>query len=139
MRDEPIWVDKPEVLVAHAMQLAQHGGSDGVRDETLLDSALAKPRNVFAYAEGVTLPRLAASYAFGIARNYAFIDGNKRTALVVCEGFLRLNGLTLTSSAEEIYLTFLRLAAGELSEEELTAWLQASMSPYARPPSEVRQ
>jgi death-on-curing protein len=121
--DEPIWIDKPEVLVAHSRQLAEHGGSDGIRDETLLDSALAKPRNVFAYADLPTLPMLAASYAFGIARNHAFVDGNKRTALVICEGFLRLNGLRLVAPPEEKYLTFLALAEGSLTEEDLTVWL----------------
>jgi len=121
--DEPIWIDKPEVLVAHSRQLIEHGGSDGIRDETLLDSALAKPRNVFAYVDSPTLPMLAASYAFGIARNHAFVDGNKRTAFVVCEGFLRLNGLRVVAPPEEKYLTFLSLAEGTLSEEELTAWL----------------
>jgi death-on-curing protein len=119
---EPIWIDKPEVLIAHSMQLAEHGGSDGIRDETLLDSALAKPRNVFAYAGSVSLPRLAASYAFGIARNHAFVDGNKRTALVVSEGFLRVNGLKVVSPPEEKYFTFLHLADGSLTEDELTAW-----------------
>jgi death on curing protein len=120
--DEPIWIDKPEVLVAHSRQLAEHGGSDGLRDETLLDSTLSKPRNVFAYGSSVTLPRLAASYAFGLARNHVFIDGYKRTALVVSEGFLRLNGLKIVSGPEEKYFTFLHLADGSLSEDELTTW-----------------
>jgi death-on-curing protein len=120
--DEPIWVDKPETLVAHSRQLAEHGGSDGIRDQTLLESALAKPRNVFAYDPSATLPRLAASYAYGIAKNHPFIDGNKRTALVISEGFLRFNGLKIVASPEEKYLTFLHLADGSLSEEELTAW-----------------
>jgi death on curing protein len=119
---EPVWIDKPEVLIAHSMLLAEHGGSDGIRDETLLDSALAKPRNVFAYSDSADLPRLAASYAFGIARNHAFIDGNKRTALVVSEGFLRINGMKVVSTPEEKYFTFLHLADGSLSEDELTAW-----------------
>jgi death-on-curing protein len=104
------------------MQLAEHGGSSGVRDERLLDSALAKPQNVFAYRESVSLPRLAASYAFEIARNHAFVDGNKRTALVVSEGFLRVNGLRVISPPEEKYFTFLHLADGSLTEDELTAW-----------------
>lgn len=129
--DEPIWLDKPEVLVAHSRQLAEHGGSDGIRDETLLDSALAKPRNVFAYEQGATPHRLAASYAFGIARNHAFVDGNKRTALVVSEGFLRLNGLKIVAPAEEKYLTFLHLADGSLSEEELTAWFTRHAVPLS--------
>jgi death-on-curing protein len=120
--NEPIWLDKPEVLIAHSRQLAEHGGSDGIRDEGLLDSALAKPRNVFAYEDHVTLPRLAASYAFGIARNHAFVDGNKRTALVISLGFLRINGIALVASPEDLYLTFLHLAEGSLSEQELTAW-----------------
>ena len=119
---EPIWIDKPEVLIVHSMQLAEHGGSDGIRDETLLDSALAKPRNVLAYADSPNLPRRAASYAFGLARNHAFIDGNKRTALVVSEGFLRVNGFKIVSTPEEKYFTFLHLADGSLSEDELAAW-----------------
>ena len=123
--DEPIWVDKPEVLVAHSRQLAEHGGSDSIRDETLLESALAKPRNVFAYTDAPNLPMLAASYAFGIAKNHPFVDGNKRTALVVSEGFLRFNGLKIVAPPEEKYLTFLHLAAGSLSEEDLAAWLTA--------------
>jgi death on curing protein len=120
---EPIWVERPEVLIAHSAQLAQHGGSAGIRDITLLDSALAKPRNVYAYEDQVTLPRLAASYAFGIARNHPFVDGNKRTALVVCEGFLRLNGLTIVAPSEEKYLIYLHLASGKVSEQELMDWL----------------
>jgi death-on-curing protein len=119
---EPIWIDKPEALIAHSMQLAEHGGSSGLRDETLLDSALAKPRNVFASADSVSLPRLAASYAFGLARNQAFVDGNKRTALVVSEGFLRVNGLKVISPPEEKYFTFLHLADGSLSKDDLTDW-----------------
>jgi death on curing protein len=119
---EPIWIDKPEVLIVHSMQLAEHGGSDGIRDETLLDSALAKPRNVLAYADSPNLARRAASYAFGLARNHAFIDGNKRTALVVSEGFLRVNGFKIVSTPEEKYFTFLHLADGSLSEDELAAW-----------------
>ncbi len=131
--NEPIWIDKPEVLIAHSMQLSEHGGSDGIRDESLLDSALSKPRNVFAYAESVSLPRLAASYAFGIARNHAFINGNKRTALVVSEGFLLLNGLKVISSPEEKYLTFFHLAEGTLSEESLAAWFEDHAVPFEIP------
>ncbi len=127
--DEPIWVDKLETLVAHSRQLAEHGGSDGIRDETLLDSALAKPRNVFAYEESVGLPRLAASYAFGIAKNHPFVDGNKRTALVVAEGFLRFNGLKVVAPPEEKYLTFLGLAEGSVSEADLAVWFAAHAVP----------
>ena len=121
--DEPRWVSKQAVLALHDEQLAEHGGSAGIRDESLLDSALAKPRNVFAYADEADLFRLAASYAFGIARNHAFVDGNKRTALVVCILFLNRNGWDITSSKPDLYETFLHLAEGTLSEEDLTAWL----------------
>ena len=123
--DEPIWVEMPEVLVAHSRQLAEHGGSDGIRDATLLESALGKPRNVYAYADSPSLPMLAASYAYGIAKNHPFVDGNKRTALVIAEGFLGFNGLKIVAPPEEKYLTYLHLADGSLSEEELAAWFTA--------------
>lgn len=119
---EPRWMSKPAVLAMHQEQLAEHRGSNGIRDESLLDSALAKPKNVFAYSDSPDLFRLAASYAFGIARNYAFIDGNKRTALVVSHTFLWLNGWEIEATREETYLTFLHLAEGSLSEDELAAW-----------------
>src|SRR5260370_19404811 len=117
---EPLWVSKKAVLAMHSAQLAEHGGSDGIRDETLLDSALAKPLNVFAYADQPDIFRLAASYAFGIARNHAFVDGNKRTALVLSLTFLDRNGWDIVASKENIYFTFLNLADGSLTEEELT-------------------
>lgn len=120
--DEPRWISRRAVLAIHREQLAEHGGSDGIRDETLLDSALAKPLNVFNYADDPDIFRLAASYAFGIARNHAFIDGNKRTALVVSITFLDRNGWDIAASKEETYFTFLNLAEGSLSEEELTGW-----------------
>jgi death-on-curing protein len=120
--NEPLWVSKKAVLAMHTAQLAEHGGSEGIRDETLLDSALAKPRNVFAYADRPDIFRLAASYAFGIARNHAFVDGNKRTALVVSLTFLDRNGWDIVASKEDLYFTFLHLADGSLTEDELTAW-----------------
>jgi len=120
--DTPRWISKRAVLSTHSEQLAEHGGSDGIRDETLLDSALAKPLNVYAYADRPDIFRLAASYAFGIARNHAFIDGNKRTALVVSLTFLSLGGWEISASKEDLYFTFLHLADGSLSEDELTIW-----------------
>jgi death-on-curing protein len=120
--DEPVWVSKRAVLAMHSEQLAEHGGSDGIRDETLLDSALAKPHNIFAYADEPDIFRLAASYAFGIARNHAFIDGNKRTALVVSITFFDRNGWDIVASKEDTYFTFLHLAEGSLSEADLSAW-----------------
>ena len=123
--DQPRWISKKAVLAMHSQQLAEHGGSDGIRDETLLDSALAKPLNVFAYVDDADIFRLAASYAFGIARNHAFVDGNKRTALVVSMTLLDLNGWDIVALKEEVYATFLHLAEGSLSEEELSAWFTA--------------
>jgi len=120
--DQPLWISNKAVLAMHSAQLAEHGGSNGIRDEMLLDSALAKPLNVFAYADQPDIFRLAASYAFGIAQNPAFVDGNKRTALVVSLTFLDRNGWDIVAPKEDIYFTFLHLADGSLSEDELTAW-----------------
>jgi death-on-curing protein len=126
---EPRWISKNGVLAMHNEQLAEHGGASGIRDESLLDSALAKPRNVFAYSENSDIFRLAASYAFGIARNHAFLDGNKRTALVVSITFLFMNGWEVEASREETYFTFLHLAEGTISEDQLAAWFRSHTEP----------
>lgn len=121
---EPVWIKDDVVLAIHRRQLAEHGGGEGVRDSGLLDSALNKPKNLYHYNNPEPgLAALAASYAYGIARNHPFIDGNKRTAFVVCRLFLKLNGANLTASQEEKYNTFLKLAAGDLSEQELASWI----------------
>jgi len=125
---QPIWMEKREVLAAHSEQLAAYGGSDGIRDETLLDSALAKPLNVFAYSDPDIFD-LAASYAFGIARNHAFIDGNKRTAASISMGFLHFNGWEIESDKEDEYTTFLKLAEGLIPEAEMAAWFRAHAVP----------
>lgn len=122
---EPVWVDLAVVLAIHDEQLAEHGGQSGVRDRGLLESALARPRNQFSYGE-LSVTRLAASYAFGISRNHPFLDGNKRTSLVVAELFLMLNGLELVATDAECITTFLALAAGELTEDELAEWIAAN-------------
>ena len=119
---EPVWLERELVLAIHDRQLAEHGGSSGLRDEGLLESALARPRNLFAYGEP-SLGQLAAEYAFGIARNHPFVDGNKRTALVAAEFFLDLNEVNLLATDEDAVVTFLALAAGELKVEELAAWI----------------
>jgi death-on-curing protein len=111
---EPIWLRLEAILAAHDDQLAEHGGGVGVRDQGLLESALARPLNLNAYGEP-SLPRLAAAYAFGIARNHPFVDGNKRTALVAAELFLGLNGYDLTADDVGVVEVFLALATGELS------------------------
>jgi len=122
---EPRWISKKGVLAMHAEQLREHGGLPGIRDENLLDSALARPRNVFAYEENPSLFRLAASYAFGLAKNHPFVDGNKRIALVVSITFLIAGGWDIDAAKEELYLTFLSLAEGSLSEAGLASWLEA--------------
>ena len=122
---EPIWIDLEVVLAIHDEQLAEHGGQPRVRDRGLLESALARPRNQFEYGES-SLARLAAAYAFGISGNHPFLDGNKRTSLVVAELFLELNGIELAASDAACVATFLSLAAGELSEEDLVHWVTES-------------
>ena len=119
---EPVWIVRDVVLAVHDEQLSEHGGQSGVRDLGLLESALARPRNQYAYGE-TSIARLAASYAFGLSRNHPFLDGNKRTSLVVAELFLALNGLELAASDAECVATFLALAAGDLTEEELAGWI----------------
>lgn len=118
-----IWVSLEVALAAHHEQLAEHGGGEGMRDSGMLESAMARPQNLVAYGTP-DAAELAASYAFGIARNHPFVDGNKRTAAVVSETFLVLNGHDLTATDAELVVTFLALAAGELSEDELTAWFR---------------
>ena len=118
-----LWVATEVALAAHAEQLAEHGGGEGVRDQRLLESAMARPQNLAAYGEP-DAAALAAAYAFGIARNHPFVDGNKRTAAVVSETFLILNGHSLAASDAELVVAFLALAAGELSEEELAEWFR---------------
>jgi death-on-curing protein len=128
--DDPVWVADAVVAAVHKRQLAEHGGADGVRDAGLLASALARPRHLAAYApRGVSLGQLAAAYAFGIARNHPFADGNKRTALVVSLLFLRLNGCTVTASAEDRLEVFVALADGSLTEDALASWFDAHLAP----------
>jgi len=117
------WVSSDVAFAAHREQLAEHGGGDGIRAPDLLESAMARPLSLAAYGEP-DAAALAAAYAFGIARNHPFVDGNKRTAMVVSETFLILNGYTLNASDAEIVVEFLALAAGELSEDELAAWFR---------------
>ena len=122
---EPVWIRADVALAIHRRQLSEHGGAEGVRDTGLLTSALARPRNLAAYGEvGPDFATLASAYAFGIARNHPFADGNKRTAYVVCRTFLILNGSDISASREDKYSTFLQLAKGDLSDEDLTAWIR---------------
>src|SRR5258708_7218607 len=114
---EPKWILPEAVHAFHKRQIAEHGGSEGIRDEGLLLSALAKPQNVFAYEDDADIAALAAAYAYGIAKNHPFIDGNKRTALVVMRTFLALNGYEFTATDEDKYTAILSLAEGVLSAD----------------------
>jgi death-on-curing protein len=126
---EPIWIRTIEALAFHSLQIAVFGGSSGVRDLNLFESALARPRNLFVYSEtAVTMADLAAAYAFGISGNHPFFDGNKRTAMHVSFVFLEFNGYPVIASQEEACVTFLRLAAGEISEPELALWFAGHTS-----------
>ena len=113
------------LLALHTEQLAEHGGLQGVRDSGMLESALARPQQLQAYEPGATAAQLAAAYAFGIARNHPFADGNKRAAFVVAATFLELNGHPFAASERDVVETILRLAAGEISEAALAAWFAA--------------
>ena len=118
-----IWVTLDVALAVHAEQIAEHGGGEGVCDAGLVESALARPQNLIAYG-APDAAALAAANAFGIARNHPFVDGNKRTAAVISETFLMLNGYPLAASDAELVVAFLALAAGELSEEQLADWFR---------------
>ncbi|AZR22062.1 type II toxin-antitoxin system death-on-curing family toxin [Xanthomonas vasicola] len=120
-----IWIERPLALAIHDRQLAEHGGGSGVRDDTLLDSALARPKQLLAYGEPPPdLAALAASLAYGLARNHPFVDGNKRTAAVACETFIVLNGATLQAGDLELYGFYIGLADGSLDEAACAAWLR---------------
>jgi death-on-curing protein len=126
----PIWMELADAIIAHDLEIVAHGGSSGIRDQGLLDSALARPKNVWAYADSPpSLAVLAAAYASGISSNHPFVDGNKRTALLVSFAFLDVNGSEVTATQEDAYLTILGLAAGEISESELAAWFERNTAP----------
>ena len=118
------WLSPPFVMLIHRELTREHGGPQGVRDPGLLESALARPRNLHAYEKVNDPHRLAAAYGYGISRNHPFIDGNKRVSLMVMYVFLKLNGVGLTASEEDAFVTIRDLAAGELSEEALADWLR---------------
>ena len=125
---EPRWIQEKVVRAIHLRQLAEHGGLEGVRDEGLLASALARARNLFAYVNPKPdLPALAATYAYGIIKNHPFVDGNKRTAYVACRTFLKLNGQDVDASDVEKYRTFVGVADGTLSEEQLAEWIRSKI------------
>ncbi|MEL6442101.1 MAG: type II toxin-antitoxin system death-on-curing family toxin [Cyanobacteria bacterium J06621_8] len=121
--NQPVWIEESLVIAIHRRQLAEHGGMDGIRDRGLLESAIFRPKNQWAYGNP-TIFDLAAAYGYGIAKNHPFIDGNKRTSYVVMRTFLKLNGYDLQASATEKYDTWIRLANSQLSEAELAQWIE---------------
>jgi len=122
---EPYWFARAECLALHGLMVAQYGGLNGVRDENLLESALSKPRNLFAYGQP-SIAELAASYASGVVKNHPFLDGNKRTGFMLAAGFLERNGCHFSTSEAEVVVQTLGLAAGEISEAQYAAWLEAN-------------
>lgn len=124
--NEPVWVLDNVVVAVHQILLAEHGGAPGIRDEALLNSALAKPKQRFAYEPESSIFELAVSYSFGIANNHPFVDGNKRTAFTVAVIFLELNGVSLEAPEPEVVIFFENLASGNLTEYELAEWLSGN-------------
>jgi death on curing protein len=127
MIPEPFWLDPETVIAFHNENLQRFGGPEGIRDRTMIESALARPINKHAYASELDLVGLAAAYAFGIARNHPFVDGNKRAAFVAMEVFLMINGFDLELEDEDAIATFRALAAGDLTEDELATWIREHM------------
>lgn len=119
-----VWIALDVATAAHSEQLSEHGGGEGIRDRGRLESAMARPQNLAAHGASDAAD-LAAAYAFGIARNPPFVDGNKRTAAVVSETFLAVNGYALGASDAELVVAFMALAAGELAEDELADWFRS--------------
>jgi death-on-curing protein len=128
------WIEASIASAVHDRQLAEHGGGDGIRDPGALESALARPRNLAAYGQP-DAAALAASYAFGIARNHPFVDGNKRTAWVLARLFLAVNGRSIQFERQDAVRTMLALAAGQLSDDELAIWFRERILEAGAPPA----
>lgn len=128
MISQPIWVQTNVVLAVHNRQIAEHGGIFGIRDVKLLESALNKPKNHFSYSEKPDFASMATLYACGIIQNHPFLDGNKRTGLVICQLFLNLNGYKIITSQKDKYLVIAKLAANQITENEFTKWVQKNLS-----------
>ena len=124
--NEPVWLLNEVVSSVHQMLLAEHGGSPGLRDADLLAASLSRPKQKYHYEPDSTLHKLAASYSFGLAKNHPFIDGNKRIAFMAGALFLELNGYTLIANEPEAAIKFEALAAGKVSENELSEWFEGN-------------
>ena len=129
MTGEPRWISKRALLLLHEESLAEFGGPRGVRDEGLLESALVRPQNIYAYHGASTLAELAAAYGFGIAKNHALADGNKRAAFLSIGLFLSINGYRLTADRSDAITVMVGVASGEIDESALAAWLAAHIAP----------
>lgn len=125
---KPVWLDQRALVLLHAESLAEHGGLWGLRDEAALESALARPRNVYAYEHSADVARLAAAYGFGLIRGHPFNDGNKRAGFLAIGLFLALNGFELEIDEVNAVTTMLDLAAGNLTEKALAEWIRARMT-----------
>lgn len=129
MRRQPLWIDKRALLQLHAESLSTFGGATGLRDEGLLDSALNRPINQWLYDKSVDLATLAAAYGFSIAKNHAFVDGNKRAAFLAIGLFLAINDRRLRAEQVDAINTVLAVAAGSLDEQALTSWIRKHSKP----------
>lgn len=129
---EPVWLERRDVIAIHEMSLQQHGGRIGIRDEGLLESALARPKQKFSYASGSTVIELAAAYTFGIVRNHPFLDGNKRTGFVAGILFLELNGFRFLASEEAAATAVMELAAGVMDEARYAELVALNAAPPSR-------
>lgn len=123
---EPLWLERKAVLTMHEAQIREHGGGYGVRDEGLLESALARPVQLFTYAENPDLFQLAAGYGFGVAKNHPFVDGNKRTAFQCMFVFLYINNIEINATEVDAVITMLGVADGSIGEKQLADWLKAN-------------
>jgi death on curing protein len=130
---EPVWVERLALELLHGASLARFGGAPGLRDEGLLDSALARPKNAFHYDRVRAPAALAASYAFGLTKNHPFIDGNRRAAFLACGLFLELNGRKLTAKPLDAYAAVVALAGGTLGETEFAQWLRLNSTKSSKP------
>jgi death on curing protein len=124
---DPIWIDERDVIAVHEQLLARHGGVPGLRDRGLLQSALARPRQHYSYAESVGIIEMAALYTAAIVQNHPFVDGNKRAGFLAGAMFLELNGFTFAATEEDVIQTVLALAAGDLDQTEYAEWLRANV------------
>jgi death-on-curing protein len=125
---EPLWLTRATVDDMHALEIAEHGGSRGVRNSHLIESALARPQHVYAYDDKCDIATLAAAYAFGLAKNHGYIDGNKRTAFVAAYAFLNVNGYDIDPTSEaDVERSMVGVASGKVTESELAAWLRSCM------------